>query len=292
MKAACALLALIGAVTPASAQQRVQERVAAPANGVVEIHNVGGTLRIVGTGRNEVGVEGTISPAEARLDLRRDGARTVVRVVLPRGMHRRAGGELLVRVPRGSSVIAHTVTAPIEVSGVRGQLLLKSVQGSIRAADAQSRLLAETVAGDIVVIGARDTVRAKTMSGSLTVERPTGSLELSSISGGVTVADAETVTGVIRSVTGLIEFAGTTDPASPIHFTNVSGDTQLRLARSASTSFQVRSLSGEIENDFGAVAVRRSRYAPGKELTFSTGSGRTAVVVVHTTSGNVRIKKP
>ena len=57
---AATLLLLTAWTRPAAAQQKVDERRPAAANGLVEIENPAGTLRVTGWNRPEVTVTGTL----------------------------------------------------------------------------------------------------------------------------------------------------------------------------------------------------------------------------------------
>ena len=292
MKTRLAVLGLLLiAAAPAAAQQTVRERVAASATGVVEIHTIGGSIRVEGVRGNAVEVAGSISPDAARVDVTRSGDRTIVKFRLPTGRHQHAKADLVVRVPRGSRVEVRTVMAPIEVRGVEGAMALKSVQGDIRVENVRGRLMAESVTGDIHVLGAADSVAAKTMSGRLVVEGSRGVLALSSVSGGVRVADARQSAGEIRSVSGTIEFAGGFGSGKRLQVANVSGTTRLLLDPAAAATFQVRSFSGDIQNDFGHEAVRVSKYTSARELRFTTGRTAGATLVIESMSGDVVIKR-
>jgi hypothetical protein len=52
----------------------------------------------------------------------------------------------------------------------------------------------------------------------------------------------------------------------------------------------VSTFSGDIVNELGPAAEKPNKWAPGKELSFTSGSGG-ARVTVETLSGTVNIKK-
>jgi hypothetical protein len=285
-----ALLLVPLGLAPVTAQQPMKAHIQASPDGVVEIRAVGGRLRIVGSGTKEVTVEGTVRPDAARVELKQDGSRTIVRVMVPRGSYNQIESDLVVTVPRNSAVEVHTTTAGIEVAGVRGSMQLKTMQGDIQVQDVRRSLHAQSLNGDIVINGAADTVRAQSMAGSLSIAKSRGMLLLSSVSGDVNISDSSVPAGEIKSVSGTIDFTGKIDATSRVRFANVSGTTQLMLSPKVAANFNVRSFSGEILNDFGVQAVKLSKYTPSKELIFATGKSK-ASLVVETTSGDVHIKK-
>ncbi|HEX6909220.1 MAG TPA: hypothetical protein VF142_02445, partial [Longimicrobium sp.] len=111
--AAAAVLLLGG---EAAAQRQVNARRDAASSGTVEIAIGNGSLRVVGWGRSEVQVTGTLSREGDRMVLDGGGRTTEVRVQGGRG--RGGSATLEVRVPAGSSVHVATGSAPILVTGV------------------------------------------------------------------------------------------------------------------------------------------------------------------------------
>jgi hypothetical protein len=68
----------------------------------------------------------------------------------------------------------------------------------------------------------------------------------------------------------------------------MSGQVVVKVSPGVSADFDVSTFSGSIENDIGPEAERSSKYAPGKELSFSSGSGG-AQVSISSFSGTVKI---
>ena len=64
---------------------------------------------------------------------------------------------------------------------------------------------------------------------------------------------------------------------------------ELVLPAATSADFDVTTFSGHITNAFGPEAKRTSEYGPGKELSFSTGTG--GRIVARSFSGNVHLRK-
>jgi len=107
----------------------------------------------------------------------------------------------------------------------------------------------------------------------LTIRVPrSGRLDIGTVSADVKVSDVDGRL-TIDSVSGDIEAQG---KPSEVETNTVSGD--------------VNTFSGDIVNDFGSDGERTSKFAPGSELHFTTGSG-TAEVGINTFSGDIRLKK-
>ncbi len=283
------MLAAAAAALPAVAQQRVDEKKPAARDGVVEVHNVAGSVRVTGWDQAEVAVTGTLGRGTERLEFTAGDRRTVVRVVLPHNAHNVDGSALEIKVPQGSSLEISTVSAEIDVEKVAGEMDLESVSGGVTVGGEPKRFTVKSVSGDVRITATTAPGRAKTVSGEVKLAGVTGDVEAGSVSGGISVTgeavsrvDLETTSGDIRLDAGLAKDAR-------VEAKTVSGTVELRLPAATSADFEVSTFSGNINNDFGPAAKRTSEYGPGRELSFSTGAG--ARVLAKSFSGNVNLRK-
>ncbi len=283
------MLATAAAALPAVAQQRVDEKKPAARDGVVEVHNVAGSVRVTGWDQAEVAVTGTLGRGTERLEFTAGDRRTVVRVVLPHNAHNVDGSALEIKVPQGSSLEISTVSAEIDVEKVAGEMDLESVSGGVTVGGEPKRFTVKSVSGDVRITATTAPGRAKTVSGEVKLAGVTGDVEAGSVSGGISVTgeavsrvDLETTSGDIRLDAGLAKDAR-------VEAKTVSGTVEIRLPAATSADFEVSTFSGNINNDFGPAAKRTSEYGPGRELSFSTGAG--ARVLAKSFSGNVNLRK-
>jgi hypothetical protein len=285
-------LALLAAPVAARAGQDVNETRTAPADGVVEIENLEGTVTVEGWDRKEVTVTGRLSDGPERLEVTQDGKRTRVRVVWPRN-HQGDVGEsttLLVRVPTGSRVEGEGVSSAYRVSGITGELAFETVSGEIHVTGAAGRVHAESVSGEIRIEGPSPAVTAEAVSGHIWVKGATGGVEAGTVSGDVFIAAGAVTRATSSSVSGDVEVEGNLGGAGTYEFESHSGDVTLRLSPGVSAEFEISTFSGDIESDFEAKARSTSDYGPGRELSFTTGEGE-ARIRVTSFSGNVRLIK-
>jgi len=303
---AVALATLVGT---AGAQQSINETRAASAAGTVEIENVSGSVRVLTWNRNEVRVTGTLGRGAERLDFATEGPTTRVRVILPRQGRNVQGSDLEIRIPAQSSSTVRTVSAPIQITGVRGgvqassvsghveveamgapTLKASSVSGDVRLRGSSGSVDAESVSGSIDIAVASPQTRAKTASGSMRLRDLSGSVEASSVSGSTSVEGGRFSRMALSSVSGRLRFRGDLERGALFHLNSHSGDVEVQLPARVAADFDVSTFSGNVSNDFGPAAERVSRYGPGRELRFSTGGGG-AVVVAKTFSGSVRLAR-
>lgn len=262
-----------------------------PANpqGAVEIENVAGSVDVQGWDKSEVAVTGTIGRDVERVDVHGDGNRTSVRVLLPNGsMHMRDGeAHLVIHVPANSSVSASVVSSELKVSGVHGALDLRSVSGTI-SGEGGGDVRVNDVSGDIrFTATAAKRIEAREISGDLTLTGGDSDIEATTVSG-----DARLTLGTVsharfKSVSGGISASLTPASDMQIDGETVSGNITLTFASEPAADYDVRALSGDIENCFGPKPIE-PRYGPGKRLTFKTGDTN-ARVRLSTNSGEVKL---
>jgi DUF4097 and DUF4098 domain-containing protein YvlB len=284
-----AVMALAAIAAPAVAQQTLNEKRPASKDGVVEVHNVAGSVKVTGWDRDEVEVTGTLGRGSERLEFTGSGARTEVRVVLPRRSHQVDGSDLEIKVPAGSRLEVDTVSADIGVDMVTGPVRLESVSGRVEVAGGPREFEAKTVSGGIEIAAANAPGRASSVSGTVVLKGVKGSVEASSVSGAVTVTGDAVSRAELQTTSGDIRFDASLAGNGRLDAKTMSGTVDLRLPAATAADFDVTTFSGDIVNEFGPEARRASEYGPGKELSFSTGAG--ARVVAKSFSGSVHLRK-
>lgn len=314
-----AVAALI--TVPACAQQRVDERRPTGAGGTVDVTLLSGSVRVVAWGRNEVQVTGELGRGADRLEIRSEGDRTYVQVVVPRGNRNAGSSELEVRIPARKTLVVRTTSADAEVQGVMGETSVTTVSGDVQVSGrpaslevstrsggvevdvATDRVRVQSVSGDLAVRGAiRTEVEAQTVSGEISVPARAGSLRAQSVSGGVTApqvggrAEVQTVSGDVRvegsrlrgsfaSVSGGVLVSGALERGGTTTLNSHSGDVELRLARGSGAEVEFTTFSGDMEMAIsGARVTRTSRRE--QEVLVGRGGAR---VEVRTFSGDVKL---
>lgn len=271
-------------------ERSVEQRVAAEADGEVLVNIVTGDLAVEGWDRPEVEVTGTVDEDVERLDVVRDGRRVTVKVVLPRGSLRDADADLLIRVPRGSSLEATTVSADNTVRDVAGPLRLKSVSGEITARAVARDSEFKSVSGDIrVTAGAQPAkLTAYSVSGNLIIDDLSGELEATTVSGDLSL-DLGTIDRLrVRTTSGDVRVGGRLAKAAQAEFESISGDLSMKVAADAGFIADADTFSGSLTNCFGVRAEPVGKYGPGERMSVTRGAGG-ARIRVKTMSGDVRI---
>lgn len=311
--AACAALLLAG---EAGAQRQVNARQGAAPAGTVEIQMNNGSLRVIGWGRSEVQVTGTLSRDGDRVQLDGGGRSVDVRVQGQRGP---AGpARLEVRVPAGSSVEVTTGSAPVIINGVNGDVEAVSrggvvtVQGRPRTVEVTSqhgginvdartdRVNLTAISGPVRVSGAvAGRAEINSVSGAVVLSADVGEVEINAVNGAVRVAnvtggrvEVNSVTGTVQvngsrlrgnvsSLNGTVVISGSVGGA--LNVESHAGSVELRLPASTGAEVQVTSWSGGVQSDW---RLRRD----GGEWRGTLGRGGPAISVT-TFSGSVKVTR-
>jgi DUF4097 and DUF4098 domain-containing protein YvlB len=287
-----AALALVAMARPAVARTPIDKSASASIDGMVLIKNAIGSVDIQGWDQEEVKVTGTLGEEAEDLDVRTSGSRTHVEVVMPDrwDRHDTEGSDLQISVPHGSRIVVEGVNTTVDVSKVTGRVEVQTVNGDVTIAGPAESVEVHTVNGEVDVEGDVSRVEAEVVGGDIRLTGVRGDIEATSVNGSIHLRGERLERFNSSSVAGDIVFEGTLAPDGTFDFESHSGDVILTLAEDTSAEFDVSTFSGDIDNELGPQARRTSRYAPGKELHFSTGAGE-ARVRVTTFSGDVEIRR-
>ena len=283
------LAAVLAAPTILSAQTdgrtRIDTIVPLNSNGTVDLSLISGTIDVSAWSRNQVRIEATTQDGSLRFTASRSRVALKVDHDDHRGRGRfRSSGKTIYKVvvPRGTRLIMETVSGPITVKGVGGEVDAESVSGTIEIEDARAVSL-ESVSGG---------VRARNVSGSADVESVSGHVILENVRGDV---EAESVSGPIRlsgitakavragTVSGPIQFSGGVDPAGKYEFESHSGTIRLALPPDAGARLSLETFSGSFRSDFPVTVGGNSNWNDNQRH-----SGRSAEARIG--NGNARIE--
>lgn len=280
------------ALSTSAAAEDVNRTLDAAADGHVHISNISGSVTVVGWSRDQVEVTGKIGPKVEELIVERSGDKITIKVKVPRKSGRGVESDLHVRVPERSSLDVGTVSADIDVTGVRGEQKLEAVSGDIETESDAADVTAGTVSGDVVIRGkGKDAeTHSASVSGDVELHELAGEVFAESVSGDLIIEDGSFDRASFNVVNGDIVFRSELRKGGKLKAETVNGEVNLRFAGNISGQFDIDTFNGGIDNCFGPKAQRTSKYAPGMELSFSEGDGD-ARVTVSTVNGDISICK-
>jgi DUF4097 and DUF4098 domain-containing protein YvlB len=272
----------------------IDRRIDADPNGILDVHNVAGSVEIEGGNGREVHVTGMLADNVERLDVTRDGDRVVVEVVLEEDERSSESTTLTIEAPRGMRVEVDTVSASIDVTGIEGDQRLASVSGTIESEasgttrSSPQELVARSVSGTIEIEGRGRPalIRAQSVSGRVSLTNVAGEVHAEAVSGTVDVAAEELGRAELSSISGSVSLTGAMRNDARVEATTTSGNLELVFAGDAAAEYRLSSFSGRIDNCFGPRPPQQR--GPGSEHRFEEGNSE-ARVSARTMSGSIEL---
>ncbi|HUF28170.1 MAG TPA: DUF4097 family beta strand repeat-containing protein [Gemmatimonadaceae bacterium] len=272
----------------AHAQQRVNQRQAATADGLLRIHNLVGSVRVVGWDRDTIAVSGTIGSGAFYFAVGKGSGK--MGVELPDGTAQAratgktegrdvTGSTLEVWVPRRTRVWVKTASASITVDDVTGGVDLYSVGGSIRVSGAPQDLHAESMDGAVELDVTTAAARIRSAGGAVTLRGAIENAVASSVSGSITVVGARLQRGRLETVTGDVRYEGAVERGSSLDFESHAGTITLVVPIDVSADFDVTAFNGDIRNGIHRVLPRLGNDLRSKSLSFTAGDGGAQVTI-------------
>lgn len=270
----------------------VNETLDAEPDGTVTVSNVAGSVEVRGWSRNQVEVTGTLGSRVDELIFERDGNEVLIKVKVPRNSNGGVSSDLEIRIPVRSSLQVNTVSADIDVADVEGEQQLESVSGDIETEAHDADIELGSVSGDIEVSGDKKAIRSRlnTVSGDIDAENLSGEINGESVSGDVNTVGGSFNRVSLNTVNGEIVYHARLLDDGRLDIETVNGSVDVDFEGDVSARFDIETFNGAIRNCFGPEAVRTSRYAPGRELKFTEGSG-SGRVTIQTLNGSLRLCK-
>ena len=287
---AIVMLAMLMAAGAAWAAQPVSESLPLAPGAEVDIEVLSGTITIEAWNQNLVEVTGTLGDGVEEMSFEGDEDGVYIEVEYDEDYHGRqeVNTNLTIRMPAGAALSVETVSASISVTGVAGELDLESVSGAVDIASKPSALDVETVSGNIYIEAAPAESDVSSVSGLIEIRASGGSLDAENVSGKITIHGGVIDGGDLQSVSGDITCHATPGPGSDLDVETMNGTITLVIDADLVASFDLSTFSGAIENQIGPEPRRTSKYTPGKELYFNTGTGGPSITL-ESFSGKIKL---
>ena len=293
---------------PASQTDRETRTFALGANGVFDIDNISGDIRIVpGSGRDltiEISRQARgRTEADARTGLSRvrvetthRGDRATARTVYPneRQSSYSVTVDYVITAPAGTRITAKTISGDVIVGAITGELSVHTTSGDVQVTGATQLVSAKTVSGDITLrdTGSTGLLDAGTMSGDVTATNVRARrLDMSTISGTVSALGVQSGDVKLHALSGDVRFDGPLEPRGRYDFTSQAGTVRLALDGKTGFTLDAGTFNGAVNTELplpGTGVSNQRRPARDLRGTFGDGS---ASVTARSFSGNVVIVK-
>jgi hypothetical protein len=262
----------------------VDRRVEAAMNAAVTIEVPSGELEVIGRDLPEVHVVGRVGRGAERIDVENEKDRTIVRVVVPRGVDRVEGTRLRIEVPKTSRVELLTISADTRLVGIDGSLVAKTTSGDLEIKGSASVFEVTSVSGNVEIMGEKARIVAEVVSGDVIGQIEEGSIRATTVSGDLRFTGKQVRALELRSVSGDVSFRGAVVGDGRFDVASQSGDVDLAVPDSTSASFELKSFSGDVSSPSGFESGR----GPGRERKLTLGAGSTRVSIA-SFSGDVSL---
>jgi DUF4097 and DUF4098 domain-containing protein YvlB len=289
---AVAVMSAASGIDNASAQddryrERIDTTVTMDRGGSLNVSVYAGRVNVVGVSGSQARVKGYVDRGEMRFDAHSGSVRIQVE---PDG--RRGGSaELEISVPIGTRVQIDGYSAPYTVKGVKGEVKLETMSGSVDVSDAVGRTQIETVSGYIKADNIDGDLRVESVSGRLDISNVTGDIDAGSVSGHAWIDGAKSKAVRAETVSASVSYSGTIDPSGTYSFKSNSGRITLAVPPETGATVSLETFSGNVDSDF-PVTMGAGTNSMGRDsrFEFKIGSGR-ARITLESFSGNIRIQR-
>ena len=285
-------LTLVACVTATAQGQRdyaetLDTTVMLDRQATVDLSLMSGRVEVIGGTGSQAHVKATSS----RGNIQFDAGPGRLRLSVDPGRRGTGDAQFEVTVPAGTRVIVNSLSAPLSIRGVKGEVDANSVSGSIDVTDATRKVKAESVSGNFEVSQVTGDVRASSVSGRVEVDGVSGDLETESVSGRIVMTHARSKYVRAGTVSGRIAYAGTFEPAGSYEFKSHSGSVRLSLPADVGAQVRIETFSGAVDSDF-PVTLQPTKLNNGSNgrIEFKIGDGRSRIVA-ESFSGNIRIER-
>jgi DUF4097 and DUF4098 domain-containing protein YvlB len=278
----------------AAAGEPIDRSIDASPTGILDVSNVAGAIAIVGSSEDQVRVTGELSEDAERLEVRRDGDRVIVHVIMPEGSQRSSQSwevtDLHISAPRGMSAEVSAVSADLSIDDIEGEQALTVVSGDVSTELFGEDMRVKSVSGNIAIRGQDNRTRTdvSAVSGNVQLDGVSGEVQAQAVSGEVRLNGTSLDRAEITSVSGNIQIHSGLAGDARVRATTTSGNIELLFLGSAAADYDISTFSGEVDNCFGPVPERQRFGPPSTQLRFREGQSG-ASVSANSLSGRIEL---
>jgi len=291
-RAMLSCLALVASVTTSAHAQRnygeaLDTVVTLDRQATIDLSLMSGSVDIVGGSGSQARIRATTDRGDIQFDA--GPGRLQLSVDPSHGGQGDARFELT--VPTGTRIIVNSLSAPISIRGVKGEVDANAVSAGITVTDAARKVKAESVSGNVIVSQVAGDVRASSVSGRVDVTDVSGDLETETVSGRISMIGVKSRFVRAGSVSGRITYAGTFEPDGTYEFKSHSGGVRLSLPADVGAVVRVETFSGSVDSDFPVtLQPNTDGRSSNRKIEFKIGNGRSRIVA-ESFSGNIILQR-
>ena len=284
--AGAALLAAFSGT--AAGQQRLDRQLPLNAMGLLRITNELGSVRITGWDRDSVSVGGS---AGADVQFYMGGTPVGIKLGVEVGKSAaESTADLVIRVPMRARIWVRTIDGDVDVHAFNGELTVVAINSRVRVKGALRQASIETLGGDVDLTASPDYLRIRTGAGRVTWFGSSEDAAIITVSGGIAATAGSIVRGRFESVTGDVQFTGSTPATGSLAFDTHAGDIHVGLAKDVQADVSAAAIS---LNLFGTMATSKLGAQPGTSNATIGGKGfGGATIIARSFKGKVVFTQP
>jgi DUF4097 and DUF4098 domain-containing protein YvlB len=297
------LVLTLALTLPVAAQEDVDTSRKCDADAEVVIENICGSITVIGWDKKKAQVRGELGEDVEEFIFEGDADDLEIRVILDErrhghsffdfghGHHNTDNTDLEIYLPHGCSVRIGTVSADVEVTKLTGDLDVETVSGEIDVDGVMKEVELESVSGKLTLEVTALELVASSVSGRVTLRGGSGSVSLESVSGDLELDGKDFDDVEMETVSGEIRLDGDVVSKGSVFVESHSGEIYLLLPKNIEADFDLSTLSGDIDSEFGPSKRRAKKrsFFGGREMSFSTGDGDIRIEA-ETFSGDIVIE--
>ena len=272
------------------AGDKVNKTLPASADGVVEVHNIRGDIKIIGWDKNEVKLTGELDDLMKELIFKSQGNVILIDVVMPRrNINNGDGSDLTVYVPTTNRVDVNVVSTDLTIDNIEGGIDARTVSGEAVISDVQKQLYMETVSGDISVKQSSGKMKLNSVSGDIRGHFKSKDVRAESVSGDVNLTLSNFDSLNAGSVSGELHISGQLNDSGSLRLNTVNGDINLAFKDAVNARAKINAgPGGDITNNLSSDEV--SDVFPNQQklnMTLGNGSGK---IKIGTINGSILLE--
>lgn len=272
-----------------AAQEPLELRLPVPPDAYLKIWGGAGTVEVIGWDQDSLVVTGTRYPGPGRFFHQVEGGVGKFGFEVDQEEAGAVRADLLVRLPRSSTVWIKVASAAVTAREIDGALDIFSVSGPVEVEGSPETAYVESMAGDIGLdLDGGGVVRAKTGRGDVTVHGQVLDLTASSVNGAIEVDSPTVRRAELESIDGQVTYRGGLARGGWLSVETHGGDVELVFPVELGAAFDLATVQGRIDNQLTVGRVSRPAF-PGARILLEMGTGE-AEVEVRSFSGTIRVR--
>ncbi len=257
----------------------------------ISIDVMRGEVTINAADTRKIVVEGKVDAAAEEVIFERRGNKVVFKIEMPRNNQLRGSSpsSLTITVPQQAAVQFKSVSADVQLNGLKNAAQLETVSGDIAANSIEGALDVSSVSGRIGISSVSESIRVNNVSGDIDIQANAEAVMLNTVSGDVALslpkAEKLSVTSVSGDVVAKLEDAKVVQ----IKMTSVNGEIDLTIGKDANAVVYMKTgPGGDIENRL-TDDTPDSSFISEQSLKFQLNSGQ-GRINMSTVSGDLIIR--